>query len=122
MLYLSLLSPESLFVLTGSMLGASEVVIIDFGMVDSIDLYGGARGNHVGLVHTLQGDAIHLVRSRDEEESTLQLLQEHDSLTLETTSQKDHNTPGYESLAETLSLRLTVASHEMDLLIIGLVP
>lgn len=61
--YLSLFSPESLLVLASLVLDLIEVTVENSGDVNSVEGDLGGGGNHVGLIHSLKGDSVDLVRS-----------------------------------------------------------
>jgi len=59
-----------------------------------------ARRDDVALVHALRRHAIHTVRTGDEQQPRLELLQEHHALTLEVSSEKDQHLTGRDGRAK----------------------
>ena len=88
--------------LAGS-LGLLEVSIVDvFGDGDTSDVHTGGGGNHEALVDAAEANTVDLVRASDEEKTRLELLQEHDALSAEATSENDENGASSDGLAEFL--------------------
>jgi len=82
-------------------LGAGKVGIVqlsvDLGSIN-VDLGGG--GNDVGLVDALEGNAVDLERTRDEQQARLELLQEDDALAAVATGQENEDGTGDDGAAE----------------------
>jgi hypothetical protein len=82
-------------------LGLGEVGVVDGlrdGDTGQVDLGGG--GDNVGLGDSSQGDTVESERTRDEEETGIELLQEDDSLASESTGQEDEDGTGGDGRSE----------------------
>lgn len=97
--------------LTGS-LGLGEVGVVDgLGNGDTGQVNLGGGGDNVGLGNSSQGDTVESERTRDEQETGIELLQEDDSLSSESTGQEDEDGTGGDGgselgLADSLSAGL----------------
>lgn len=86
--------------LAGS-LGLGEVGVVDGlgnGNTGQVNLGGG--GDNVGLGDSSQGDTVESERTRDEQETGIELLQEDDSLSSESTGQEDEDGTGGDGRSE----------------------
>lgn len=95
--YLSLFGEE--FSL-GRLLLLEQAIVKVLVELDAGDINLSRGGNNESLVDTLKWDTVSLVGTSDEEESGFELLQENNTLSTETTSQKDQDGTGSDGLAE----------------------
>ena len=96
--------------LLGSELGASSVSlvagssgeggIVDFADINTSEGDGGGGGHGVNLVDALDGDTVNLVGSGNEEESRIELLEEDDSLSSESSGEEDEDATSFEASSE----------------------
>jgi hypothetical protein len=87
-------------VLAGS-LGLGEVGVVDgLGDRDTGQVDLGRGGDDVGLSDSSQGNTVESERTRDEQETRVQLLQEDDSLSSESTGQEDEDGSGGDGRSE----------------------
>ena len=94
--------------------------VVDLGDVGTLHVDLGARGDGVNLVHALQGDTVDLEGSAHEEETVLELLEEHASLATVLSRGEDENGTGLDSLAQLGGARLLLAG--LTLLVLSRVP
>lgn len=91
--YFAALGPEAMLVLAIGDGGALEVVVVDLaGISGEVDL--GLGGKDIGLIDALKRHAVDLVGASDEEEATLELSEEDNTLSLESSGKKDEDLPG----------------------------
>lgn len=87
-------------VLAGS-LGLGEVGVVDgLGDRDTGQVDLGRGGDDVGLSDSSEGDTVESERTRDKQETRVQLLQEDDSLSSESTGQEDEDGTGGDGRSE----------------------
>lgn len=101
-------------------LASRERLISDLGDISALNVNLGTGSDCVDLVHTLERHTVDLVGSSDKQETGLQLLQEHNSLSSESAGKQNQNGTGLDALAELGSLGLL--SSWLPLLILGWVP
>lgn len=98
---------------------SSEESIVNLASIDSSQVNLGAGGDDVSLVNSSEWNTVQLVWASDQEESALELLQEDDSSSLESTSQDDEDGSRGNAGSEGSWLRSPVSSFEMDLLVVS---
>lgn len=77
-----------------------EGLVSDLGGVDALEVDLGAGGDGVHLVDASHRHTVELEGTSDGEETGLQVLEEHDSLASESTSEEDEDGAGRDRLAE----------------------
>ncbi|KAI3483320.1 hypothetical protein L1887_53811 [Cichorium endivia] len=81
-------------------LGLGGLVLLEVGVVDLVvdldvrDVDLGRGGDHVGLVDAADGDTVHLEGAGDEQQTGVELLEEHDALAAEATGEEDEDGTG----------------------------
>lgn len=72
--------------------------------LDARDVQFGASGNNVGLVHPSNGNSIDLERTSDQQQTRLELLEEDDSLSPESTGEQDQDGTRLDGRSESSTL------------------
>jgi len=94
-------SEESVLTLLGSLgLYSLEEVVVDLFGFSTADINLSGGGDDSALVNSSKRNTVELIRSSDQKKSGLKLLKEDDSLSLESTDQKDQNLAWGDVLSE----------------------
>ena len=100
-LLLLVVTKELLLLALLSSLGLGEVGVVDgLGDRDTGKVNLGGGGNNVCLTDSTERNTVDPERSADEEQSALQLLEEDNPLTPESSSQKDQDSSGGDGSSE----------------------
>ena len=99
-LLLGALLGEDLVSLFLVLLAAGEHLVTDLGNVDALEVDLGAGGDGVNLVDAFERHAVDLVWAGHSEQTTVQSLQENNSLATESTREQDENSAWLETLAK----------------------
>lgn len=102
--------------------GSCEVIVFNASDVDSGKVNLGDSRDDIGLIDSLKRNTVDLVWAGNKQKAGLELLKEDNSLTLESTSQKDQNLSRSDIFSEMSWLWSLVFSDEVSLLIISRVP
>lgn len=81
-------------------LGLGEGGIVDLGDIDALKVNLGGRGDSVVLLDASDGNTVELEGTGDGEETGLELLKEHDSLSSESAGEQDKDGAGSDGLSE----------------------
>ena len=87
----SLSSISSEEILLVRRLGTCKVCIGERGNINGRNVNRGAGSDNVSRAYTTKGNSVHLVRSRNEDESTLENLKGDNTLSTETSSKEDED-------------------------------
>lgn len=99
-LLLGALLGEDAVILLLSLVVAGELFVGDLGNVDALNRDLGAGGQRVHLVDALKGHAVELVGTGHQQQATLKLLQENDSMAAESAGKEDEHSAWFETLAQ----------------------
>jgi hypothetical protein len=100
-------------------LGACKVCIGERGNINGRNVDGGAGSDNVSRTYTTKRNSVHLVRSRNEDESTLENLKGDNTLSTETSSEKDEDSSrcdGSTNLRCVVSSSLTRLKCNLDII------